>query len=546
MDRFLQALVLAGVTSILFFVSPAHAQSDTTPEPTRPPAEERATPTATLTAVTVITESAPFADPAITAPEAAITATEETESAATTSDAAATAAAAGAQGPLEGTIIANRSAVDIRFFVDGQTYTVGGGRSLGLSLQRPTTVLNLFSCPAASADDAPGCFWDPYLLRQDGFYEVTDAAPAGTPASLVLAEAGAVPSDKVWVQNRSGATEVIVVNDQTVELPAGALQEFAVTPELPVIVYLRSCLTAGEEVVCEWSPAGVEPGFYYALVKKDIDSGDPLMQQTAVAIESVVAGDTLVIERAPEGVCRLRVPTLNVRGGPDLSFPIVAKIRGSAEEPGAVVVVGVDPTGQWYLVDEKVAPEGWITTSAEFSICTGELAQLPTIGELTPTPTPNTIVEIVPEAAPVVAEEPVAAEPAPPVDTEAVDVPAEAAVEPVAEEVATEEAPAPDPGAIPDGQARIVVNNGFDQIMRFTMDQKFRVGTDNLSGEWDLAPGDSITVMVFPGQVAFSASSAWRALSGNADFILEEKQERVLWLYFIPDPDGSGRWNLQY
>jgi hypothetical protein len=52
--------------------------------------------------------------------------------------------------------------------------------------------------------------------------------------------------------------------------------------------------------------------------------------------------------------------------------------------------------------------------------------------------------------------------------------------------------------------------------------------------------------MVFPGQVAFSASSAWRGLSGNADFILEEKQERVLWLYFIPDPDGSGRWNLQY
>jgi hypothetical protein len=516
----------------LAFVSPTHAQSDTTPEPTKPPAEERATPTATLTAVTVITESAPLADPAITAPNAVITATGETESATTNS---AASAAAGTQGPLEGTIIANRSAVDIRFFVDGETYTVGGGRSLGLSLQRPSTVLNLFSCPAASADDALGCFWDPYLLRQDGFYEVTDAAPAGTPATLVLAEAGAVPSDKVWVQNRSG------------ELPAGALQEFAVTPELPVIVYLRSCLTAGEEVVCEWSPAGVEPGFYYALVKKDVASGDPLVQQTAVAIESVVAGDTLVIARAPEGVCRLRVPTLNVRGGPDLSFPIVAKIRGSTEEPGAVVVVGVDPTGQWYLVDEKVAPEGWITTSAEFSICTGELAQLPTIGELLPTPTPNTtIVEAVPEAAPVVVEEQGAAEPAPPAGADAVDVPAEAASEPLAEEVATEEAPAPDPGAIPDGQARIVVNNGFDQILRFTMDQKFRVGTDNLSGEWDLAPGDSITVMVFPGQVAFSASSAWRGLSGNADFILEEKQERVLWLYFIPDPDGSGRWNLQY
>jgi hypothetical protein len=528
----------------LAFVSPTHAQSDTTPEPTKPPAEERATPTATLTAVTVITESAPLADPAITAPNAVITATGETESATTNS---AASAAAGTQGPLEGTIIANRSAVDIRFFVDGETYTVGGGRSLGLSLQRPSTVLNLFSCPGASADDALGCFWDPYLLRQDGFYEVTDAAPAGTPATLVLAEAGAVPSDKVWVQNRSGATEVIVVNDQTVELPAGALQEFAVTPELPVIVYLRSCLTAGEEVVCEWSPAGVEPGFYYALVKKDVASGDPLVQQTAVAIESVVAGDTLVIARAPEGVCRLRVPTLNVRGGPDLSFPIVAKIRGSTEEPGAVVVVGVDPTGQWYLVDEKVAPEGWITTSAEFSICTGELAQLPTIGELLPTPTPNTtIVEAVPEAAPVVVEEQGAAEPAPPAGADAVDVPAEAASEPLAEEVATEEAPAPDPGAIPDGQARIVVNNGFDQILRFTMDQKFRVGTDNLSGAGDLAPGDSITVMVFPGQVAFSASSAWRGLSGNADFILEEKQERVLWLYFIPDPDGSGRWNLQY
>jgi hypothetical protein len=46
--------------------------------------------------------------------------------------------------------------------------------------------------------------------------------------------------------------------------------------------------------------------------------------------------------------------------------------------------------------------------------------------------------------------------------------------------------------------------------------------------------------------VAFSASTPWRGLAGNADFFIDSQQSRVLWLTFVPDPDGSGNWLLEY
>lgn len=104
----------------------------------------------------------------------------------------------------------------------------------------------------------------------------------------------------------------------------------------------------------------------------------------------------------------------------------------------------------------------------------------------------------------------------------------------------------PQVAEVPEGLARIVVNNGFDQVMRFTLDQKFRPERDNLTGEWDLEPGASITILVYPGMVAFTASTPWRGLSDNADFLINEKEERVLWLYFVPDPVEKDVWNLQF
>ena len=115
--------------------------------------------------------------------------------------------------------------------------------------------------------------------------------------------------------------------------------------------------------------------------------------------------------------------------------------------------------------------------------------------------------------------------------------PAEA--EPVAEITPTTAAP-----TVPPGQALIVIHNGFDQQIRFTLDQRYRVEV-GLS-EYDLLPGQSVSLLVYPGQLAFSASTPWRGISGNDDFLIEAEQTRDLWITFVPDPDGSGRWILQF
>jgi hypothetical protein len=46
--------------------------------------------------------------------------------------------------------------------------------------------------------------------------------------------------------------------------------------------------------------------------------------------------------------------------------------------------------------------------------------------------------------------------------------------------------------------------------------------------------------------VAFSVHSAWRGLSGNAELLMENQEERSIWLYFVPDPGEENRWILQY
>ena len=99
--------------------------------------------------------------------------------------------------------------------------------------------------------------------------------------------------------------------------------------------------------------------------------------------------------------------------------------------------------------------------------------------------------------------------------------------------------------SIPTGQARLTVYNQFDRVMRFTMDQRYRSELNNPTGEWDLEPGQSVSILVFPGMVPYSASSPWNGLGGNADLNLNPDEDRALYLTFIPDPDGSGDWILQ-
>ncbi len=169
-------------------------------------------------------------------------------------------------GVLEGTIIANRTEADVRFFVEGQVYDLSPLRAIGLPLPRPTAVLNLFNCDARQSESDAGCFWDPYLLQQEGFYEVVTGR-SWAMVSLSLREAGAPPANQIWVQNRTGERESIIVNNEVVEIAPASVQQFTFEGEGPVIVNLRNCISQGEQNACEWAPQGVDPGYYDALVK---------------------------------------------------------------------------------------------------------------------------------------------------------------------------------------------------------------------------------------------------------------------------------------
>lgn len=430
-------------------------------------------------------------------------------------------------GPLQGTIIANRTEASLRFFVEGATYEVGSLRSQGLALPRETAVLNLYNCDAQIPETQEGCFWDPYLLNRDGLYEIVAGEVAGETASLVLQEAGAPPVNQIWVQNRTTADEVIFYNDQQFDLPASALQEFSGQPDVPVTLYLRSCLELTDRTVCEWRPQSVETGVYYALAEVSTAGTVPGSRIQMIELQPIMAStpEGPTVETPVQLTCTVAVPRLNVRNGPGLEYAIITQVRGTEAEPGTVLVVGRDETNQWLAVDERVAPEGWIAGSAGFVTCQGDINSLP-VAEVVNAPiaTPTPQVATAPAGdQPAANNEDVAAEPV-----------VEAAPEPAAPLTTT----------IPDGQALLIINNGFDQVVRFTLDQVHRV--EQGPSEYDLQPGQSMSLLVWPGQIAFSASTPWRGLSGNDDFFIDSRQSRTLWLIFAPDPDGSGGWLLQY
>lgn len=435
-------------------------------------------------------------------------------------------------GPIEGTIIANRTEANVRFFVEGATYNLAPLRSIGLSLPRVTAVLNLFNCDANLPETQEGCFWDPYLLDREQFYEVIN----GQGASLALQAAGTPPDNQIWLQNRTGKREQIFYAGATYELPPAGVQELTTEPDTPAILYLRSCLEADGRTVCEWAPSDANPGIYYALVEVATTGAVPNSQVNALQLQPIVAdGGTLVAEAATaqpqqqQITCQLLVPVLNVRSGPGLQYQIISKIR-SDQQAATVVVTGRDADGQWLAVSDGVAPGGWVAGTSGFVNCEGSVNALPvaevTDGRLAPTPV----------AAPTTEGSTAATTGGN--DTATTEADQEEAA-PVAEATTTTTVQ-----SVPPGQALLVIHNGFEQQIRFTLDQRYRVTVG--PSEFDLQPGQSISMLVYPGMIAFSASSPWRGLSGNDDFMLEAEQTLDLWITFVPDPDGSGNWILQF
>ncbi len=439
-------------------------------------------------------------------------------------------------GPIEGTIIANRTDANVRFFVEGATYELAPLRSVGLALPRMTAVLNLFNCDAIVPETQTGCFWDPYLLDREGFYEVI----SGEEASLTLQSAGIPPGNQIRLQNRTGQREQIFYAGETYDLPPSTVQEFIIEGDSPVLFYLRSCLDIAGRTVCEWAPNEAMPGIYYALVETTISGSVPNSSATTLQLQVIFRDDfdtalpeEEVTPAAPMQIrCSVDVPALNVRSGPGLQYQIVSKIPSSEQAPATIIVIGRDAEAQWFAVDDSVAPDGWVTGSSGFVTCAGDTLALP-------------VIEVVDGR---LAQAPVTATPVVSVNatTPATDNTPASVAEATAEGAPVEAAPTETIAVqtLLDGQSLIVVNNGFDQQMRFTLDQRYRIVEG--PSEYDLQPGQSVSLLVYPGPLAFSASSPWNGLSGNQEFIIADKETRNLWIIFVPDPDGSGRWLLQF
>ncbi|MEZ4709032.1 MAG: SH3 domain-containing protein [Caldilineaceae bacterium] len=422
-------------------------------------------------------------------------------------------------GVLEGTILANRTPSNVTLFAEGKTYRIAPLRSLGIDLLRETSVVNLYSCDADTPQTQTGCYWDPYLITQNGFYEIFNAAAEGLPIRLKLEEAGAPPQGKIWLQNRTGQREMIVFNGQTIEIPPSSVQELDAQNSDVATIYRRSCISLDEQTVCEWAPQVVQPGVYYVLDAVSQVGGLPNSRLTSVEAEPLVASSegALLVESTPEIVCQIQVPVVNVRSGPGLDYVIVTKLVNGGEGADTLVVRGRDESGLWLAVSENVAAGGWITSGGDLVRCDGNLSTLPvaeiTDGRLEPTPVPAPVVE------------------APPADA-AADESGEAGEEGGAAE--STPAPAVEP---PPGQSLLVVTNAFEQPVRFTLSPD----------EYDLQPGETIYVVVNPGRVQFSVSSPWRGgISGNAEFLIDGNQTFPMFLYFVPDPNDSGRWEMKY
>lgn len=524
--------------------------------------QQQATPAPTI-AVTVVTPTpAATTIPTTTAP------TSTTIPATTTTGTTDPDVIANPEGIIEGTVVANRSGAVVRFFVEGKTWQLDPLRSAGIALSRPTAVLNLFNCDVNTSAAQEDCFWDPYLLERDGFFEIVPGAEENADVSLVLRAAGAPPANQIWIQNRSGKEEQLYFGAEMVDLAPASVHEFAIEPTSPSVFYLRTCVDGATGTVCEWTARETQPGTYYALVSESWQSGLPGVTvtdmqlapvlgtevaapaltatpaaATVASTETITAATTDAGAAAPVPaaapattsgiVCRLAVPTLNVRSGPGLEFAVIGKIMTTGETPATVTVVGRTETGEWLQVDERQANGGWIINGDAYVTCDASTATLAAVpASLLPaTPTPDPALAVAP---------------APSGDGGSVSetIPEDGSAEATTEDGGESAPVAPQPSGAPAGLALLVVQNSFEQPLRFTLDQRYRVAEG--PSEVDLAPGQSTSYIVYPGVIAFSASSAWRSLSGNAEILLEADQQHPLYLIFVPDPGEEGKWIFQH
>ncbi len=421
---------------------------------------------------------------------------------------------------LTGTIFANRSDVPVTFFLEGKLYELPPFRSTSTTLGRPLSVLNLFNCPAGQAEDET-CFWDPYPVREDGFYEIVNGAEEGKPVALLLQEASPPPANQVWIQNRTGHPEQLLYQGALFEAEnTGVLEITLAEEDLEPRFHLRHCLALGDEEVCEWLPQPVVGGVYYSLREESSLGETRGALDRRMLLEPVItqAGVELIIAtpepEIPKAACQVQVPALNVRAGPGTQYLVIDKIRQDDEHEGNILVVGQSEDGTWLAVDPELVEGGWVINQERFLICQDEVADLPvaevTDGRLAPTPTPTPVVEAPPQEA-----EPAPEEPSGPV--------------------------------VAPGRALLIVTNAFERPIRFTLSPEEHDLPPGTPAEHDLQPGESIQLDVGAGRIRFSASTPWHGgLSGNAEFVMDEGEVRELFIHFAPSVDDPNVWVLRY
>lgn len=419
--------------------------------------------------------------------------------------------------PLEGTIIANRTDWTVTFFVEGELRRVEPERSAGVVLPRSESGLNLFTCEADADKDSDDCFWEPYEINENGFYEILKSAAENGTQKLILERATAPPSGQVWVQNRTELGELIFWNDDLITLAPTSLREFDLGTEPVASFYMRSCIVQGEDFVCEWQPQEIASGVYYSMEEVTNSTSQPDSYFSSIQLFPIENSDGTLLEAPSDALCTLLVPSLNIRSGPGLEYLAISQAFASADDDVVVRVVGRNELGTWLATASDVIEGGWIVYSPELLSCTEDLGELP-IAEVTDG-----------RLAPVQAQ------------AEVEEAPAETAEGEEGAETESDEAAADgdtesEEETPPPGQALLIIENVFEADIRFTFTE-----------EIDLRPGDKVNLVVNAGRIQFSASSPWRGgMAGNAEFLIEPDETKRMFLYFVTDPKDSDKWLMRY
>lgn len=428
---------------------------------------------------------------------------------------------------LTGTILHNSSGINALFFVDTDLYDLPPNRAVSVILARPLAALSLYPCPPQVIDN-PACDWVSVPIRRSAFYEIQAVEAGGDTPQLAVALAAPPALEMGRIQNRTGADTTILWGDAILPLSNTATLDLEVIAGISENVHLSRCLDNDGQSVCEWLPAPVLGGVYYALTESRTQTairGVTLIAQTLSPLFMQEARMTPTPTPVPEPqgiLCQTQIPSLNVRAGPGTSFLITGKLRRAEENRGEVLAVGRDESGEWLAVDPRFVEGGWIANVPQWLICDGETAQLP-VAEITDGRPAGVTASPAPAATPTPVAEGTAAE-----------------------DETGEEAEPEQPAGPGEEQALLIATNSFDHPVRFTLDPSFHDMPEGTPSEYDLEPGESVRFVIRAGQIRFSASTPWRAGGGSAEFPLNQGETRELFLHFVPSAADPDRWELRY